>query len=892
MGALLAKPGMKDGSVLPLSAGTTAFAPNPENNIILTTDGYKFSHHKQFPVSWLPPHARPSGEETFLPPILFPAKKGGQATTIYSLRFVPRLPGDDKSPYKITIVTNVATAVQQIEVAGNDEAPDITYAGSPVVYRGAKKDSIVVALGAEQCKELKLPEEYTKFKFANVDESKLKRGSNLNQNFEGGYNVSYYTPRAYSHVFSDLTDDNVVFFGLQYFMKEYLSGEVVTREKVDEADAFIARYMADVRVAGPGVDYEGGYDYTMFPRGDWEAMISGDYDVTGSSKSKLKGRLPIKIEALPEGTLLTPGVCCFKITNTHPRFYWLPNFLETLLVQVWYPMSVATQAREFKKTIQAYSILSQRVSQMAPVFNVPGEFTAQSVAEDNIAIHVAQVFDLLDFGYRGVSSHETASLGSAAYYTAGLEGSDTVAGSRMLLRYYNHEDEYTKIFQESHGATSVPAAEHSTITSWADVSPEADYELYEKAEYNAFRNMIKQYMPSFAVSLVSDGFNIWNAVARLWPSDAVPPDGGESMRAMLTKRLDAQQLTLIRPDSGEGLETLPQLLTILHTVLRDHFEEDLPPMTPVFPPGDPYESKYNELVRRIKNKIGMPMSGDGNPFRRFKGQQMRILQGDGVALDTVGDMLASLLANGFCANTVHFGSGGGLLQKLNRDSLAVAFKCCAMYVGGKTYPVGKDPIAGGKKSYGGNPPVVRDSDGVLRNRGEYTPEGEMQVGLPMTYDEFADGVSQDELVKVFENGEIIVEQCFREIQSKAKITQQTLEVTMRKAVDNLALKVNFFMKMTLPEAMAVRVAEASCGSKWNQAHKTHLEELKNIFPQYRDALGRLGITDQMDSVQVLDHIKSKYVCDKKIVKKIFRCLEDDETEAAITAMGSKWVLTL
>merc|ERR1719188_2322289 len=102
-------------------------------------------------------------------------------------------------------------------------------------------------------------------------------------------------------------------------------------------------------------------------------MVSGDYDSTGTGNDKVAGVLPIKIEALPEGTLATPGVCLFKITNTHPRFFWLPNFLETLLVQVWYPMSVATQSREFRKTIQAYSVLSQRVSQL-PVEMGPTEF--------------------------------------------------------------------------------------------------------------------------------------------------------------------------------------------------------------------------------------------------------------------------------------------------------------------------------------------------------------------------------------------------------------------------------------------------------------------------------------------------------------------------------------
>merc|ERR1712217_478839 len=287
----------------------------------------------------------------------------------------------------------------------------------------------------------------------------------------------------------------------------------------------------------------------------------------------------------------------------------------------------------------------------------------------------------------------------------------------MLLKNYNGGGNFSAVLQNNHGATSVPAAEHSTITSWADVSPDADYAEYERQEYNAFRNMLKQYSPSFAVSLVSDGFNIWNAVARLWPSDVVPEDGGDSMRTMLTTRLNAMQLTLIRPDSGEGIETLPQYLTILYNVLPEHFEADLADLAKIFPPGDAYEAKYNNVVAKIQAKLGI--KNGKNPFRRFKGQQMRILQGDGVALDTVGDMLASLLANGFCANTVHFGSGGGLLQKLNRDSLAVAFKCCAMYVGGNTYPVGKDPIAGGKKSCGGTPPVIRGVDGVLRNRGDY-----------------------------------------------------------------------------------------------------------------------------------------------------------------------------
>merc|ERR1712050_95024 len=504
------------------------------------------------------------------------------------------------------------------------------------------------------------------------------------------------------------------------------------------------------------------------------------------------------------------------------------------------------------------------------------------------AIHIAQVFDLLDFGYRGVSSHETAALGSASYYTTGFEGSDTVAGSRMLLKCYNGDANFTGIFGAGHGATSVPAAEHSTITSWADVSPDADHAEYERQEYNAFRNMIKQYMPSFAVSLVSDGFNIWNAVSRLWPSTVVPADGGDSMRAMLTQRLNATQLTLIRPDSGEGVETLPQLLTVLFGTLNDHFQAELQPLAPIFGEDAAYEEKYNSVVAKIKAKLGT----EGNPFRRFKGQQMRILQGDGVALDTVGDMLASLLANGFCANAVHFGSGGGLLQKLNRDSLGVAFKCCAMYVGGEVFPVGKDPIAGGKKSYGGNPPVIRGPDGVLRNRGQYTADGEMTKGEPMTYAEFTNGVPGDQLVRVFEDGQIIKEENFVDIQGRAKITKATLNDAVKMAVDNLELKMDFLQKMSSDEAIAVRLAEASCGSKWKHDHPTQLAAIKKTFPKYSAALDKIGIKESMKSNSVMEHIKKTQVCDKLTSKKIFRALEDGEPKEAIKHMGNKACITL
>jgi len=401
--------------------------------------------------------------------------------------------------------------------------------------------------------------------------------------------------------------------------------------------------------------------------------------------------------------------------------------------------------------------------------------------------------------------------------------------------------------------------------------------------------LIKQYMPSFCVSLVSDGFNIWNAIANQWPSDD-SSNGGPSMRGMLKERLAAGQLTLIRPDSGEALETLPQMLTVLQEMLGEHWQTDLAPLNPLFKKEDPRAAKYAAVIKKIQSKIGYTQNAEVNPFRRFTGQQLRILQGDGVAPDTVDDMLASLLANGFCANTVHFGSGGGLLQKINRDSLSCAFKCCAMYVGDKMFPIGKDPIAGGKKSYPGNPCVVRDAEGVLRNRGEYDATGKMLKAQPMTLDEFMNGAKGDELKTVFLNGKVVEEQTWMAIRGRAKVNDINGAIT--NALDNLSAKVSFLQRATEPAPMCVRLAEAACGSKWMYSHPTTLKTMKAKFPMYAKTFDSLGLTESMDTVQLVETLKSKYVCSKKECKGALAAIADGDADAAVKKMGGKLVLTL
>ena len=151
---------------------------------------------------------------------------------------------------------------------------------------------------------------------------------------------------------------DVVFFGLQMFLKEYL-GKPVTSADVDEAEAVVVAHGLPFNRAGwmRIVDHFGGY-------------------------------LPLEIQALPEGTLLRRGVPMVQILNTDPESFWLTSYIETALLRaVWYPSSVASNARKIKQIIR-------------PVL--------EKTCDDPEA---ALPFRLHDFGARGVGALEQAGLG-------------------------------------------------------------------------------------------------------------------------------------------------------------------------------------------------------------------------------------------------------------------------------------------------------------------------------------------------------------------------------------------------------------------------------------------------------------------------------------------------
>lgn len=370
--------------------------------------------------------------------------------------------------------------------------------------------------------------------------------------------------------------DTVTFFGLQYIISKYLTGQVVTREAIEEADQIVSAHI------GPGV----------FNRKGWEYILE-NHD----------GYLPIRIEALREGTNVNSGVCLFTIQNTGGQpTAWLTNFIETLLMHVWSPCTVATSSMHLNRIVNEYLEESGDPAGLG--------------------------FKVHDFGMRGVSSMETASLAGAAHLLYFM-GSDTMAAIPLLRDYYGAEEM---------SCFSIPATEHSVMTAGG---PDGEADIV--------RRVLRRY-PTGLVAIVIDSFDTMNFIRNVI-------GGNEDIMEMIRNR---EGTVVFRPDSGE----LPQIDIDVFNALEDVFG-----------------STVNEKGFRV-----LP------PY-------VRMIQGDGVAwyetLDTtyvgtgsvpyvsgyrhtIQDILDAFLREGISADNIAFGSGGGLLQKWDRDTLRFAIKCCAM----------------------------------------------------------------------------------------------------------------------------------------------------------------------------------------------------------------------
>lgn len=386
----------------------------------------------------------------------------------------------------------------------------------------------------------------------------------------------------------------VVFFGLQMFLKEYLS-KPVTMQDIDEAEAVVAAH---------GLP---------FNRDGWMHIVR-----------RHGGFLPLLIEALPEGTMVRRGVPVVQVVNTDPACFWLTSYMETALLRaIWYPSTVASHSRKVKQIIQ-------------PIL--------EKTCDDPAAV---LPFRLHDFGARGTTSLEQAGIGGAAHLV-NFMGTDTVSAVLYARRYYGAEM----------AGYSIPASEHSTMTSWG-----------QDREAEAYGNMIDRFGGKGLYAVVSDSYDINNAVSEIWGKQ-------------LKDRVQAAGGTLVvRPDSGDPVET------------------------PV------------QVVRQLAYAFGTHLNAKGY---KVLDDSVRVIQGDGISPADIGLILGRLEAFGFSAENIAFGMGAGLLQRVNRDTYSFAMKANARQdAAGNWHDVHKRPATMNlKASKAGRQAVVEGYIGLEAARAD------------------------------------------------------------------------------------------------------------------------------------------------------------------------------
>lgn len=291
------------------------------------------------------------------------------------------------------------------------------------------------------------------------------------------YVYSNWTPRSCKY-FPEASEGAVV-FGIQYYIKEYLMKQF-QRDFFDKPkEEVTARFARRVNTyLGPnrvGIEH-----------------IEALHDL---------GYLPIRIKALPEGSLCPIRVPALTFINTHPDFFWLTNYFETQIsATLWLPMTSATSSRLAKKELVRHAIK-----------------TGFSNDNLNFLIH--------DFSMRGMAGVEAAIMSGMAHLIA-FCGSETIPAIEALEEYYNADAEKELI------AATIPATEHSVMCAGGKID-----------EFETFKRLITEVYPTGYVSIVSDTWDYWKVITDYLPR-------------LKDEILARDGRVVIRPDSGNPVNII------------------------------------------------------------------------------------------------------------------------------------------------------------------------------------------------------------------------------------------------------------------------------------------------------------------------------------------------
>ena len=258
--------------------------------------------------------------------------------------------------------------------------------------------------------------------------------------------------------------DEVVFFGLQYFIKKYI---------IHDFDAYFFKQPKEEVVK----KYTRRINNYLGENQVGTKHIEDLHDL---------GYIPMVFKALPEGASVPLRVPMFTMYNTIPEFFWLTNYFETLLSAViWLPCNSATIAREYRKVLDKYA---DETSSVPDFVNWQGH----------------------DFSMRGMGGIEAA-VTSAAGHLLSFTGSDTIPAIDFFEEYYNANSDTELI------AGSVAATEHSVMCMGTT-----------EGECETFKRLITEVYPKGIVSIVSDTWDLWKVLTDYLPKlkeDIIARDG-------------------------------------------------------------------------------------------------------------------------------------------------------------------------------------------------------------------------------------------------------------------------------------------------------------------------------------------------------------------------------
>lgn len=494
--------------------------------------------------------------------------------------------------------------------------------------------------------------------------------------------------------------DEVVVFGIQYLCKEYFITEWNEQFFNKTEDHAVQRYMRLIK-----------------------NTTGGEVDEDNLRDLHRLGYLPIRVKALPEGTLCPIQVPLMTIKNTDPRFAWLANYLETLVQTVtWLPITTATIAYHFRKMLNDFAVKTTGDS----------EFCA---------------WQGHDFSMRGMSSVESCKVGGAGHLLS-FTGTDTIPAIDFLERYYN-----ANIEEELVGG-SVPATEHSVMqvgmTHLGDITTEDGRKQAEIAITERHLSLFTEGV----LSQVSDTYDYYRFLDEILPQ-------------FIGKLRQRNGKFVVRPDSGDPVHVITGYKTEETDLTADEVRDKIKHQTG-------YMRLFNddvECLHTSDNKFVTPhgeiskLEAEGSLkilWRHFGGVTndlgykelhpcVGLIYGDSITYERALRILTRMERAGFASTNVVFGIGSFTYQYNTRDTFGLACKATSCVLDGKRHAVFKDPKTGGmKKSARGLLQVFENEFGRLELLQDVTEEQE----------------EQGELTTVFEDGRLTREYSLTEIRER------------------------------------------------------------------------------------------------------------------------------